>query len=67
MVSVLASNAEGRGPGQTKDIKMIFAASQVSTQHLVVRAKTGRPLVRIMCLGKVARLPVDSYFRELAH
>ena len=38
MVSVLASSAGGRGfdprPGQTKDIiKLVFAASALSTQH----------------------------------
>ena len=37
--------------GSTKDIN--FAASPLSTQHNVVRARTGRPRVRIMCLGKV--------------
>ena len=31
-----------------------------------IRAKTGRPSVRIMCLGKVARFPADCCFRELA-
>ena len=51
MVSVLASSAKGRGfdpgPGQTKDIKIFIAACPLSTQHLRVRAKTGRPRVRI--------------------
>ena len=44
MVSVLASNAEGRGfdpcPGQTKDIEMVFAAFLLSMQHYGVRAKS---------------------------
>ena len=37
MVSVLASSAEGRGfdprPGQTKDFKLVLAASLLSMQN----------------------------------
>ena len=45
-------------PGRVKPktLKFIFAASPQSTKHLGVRAKTGQPRVRILCLGKVTRL-----------
>ena len=70
MVSVPAASAEGRvfapRPGQTKDIKLVSVVSPLSMQHLGLRAKTGRPKFRIMCLGKVACIPVDCCFRELA-
>ena len=70
MVRVLISDAEGHGfdpqPGQTKTSKFVFAASSQSKQHLGVRAKTGLPRARIMFLGKLAWLPVDCSFRELA-
>ena len=64
MVNVLALSAEGRRlepwPGQTKDLmKLVVAASPLSTQHKGVRAKTGWLRVRIMCLGKVACLTAD--------
>ena len=49
-----------------KTLKLVFAASSLSTQHLGVRAKTGRTRVRIICLGKVACLPVDCRFRGVA-
>ena len=45
MVSVLASNAVDREfeprSGQTKDYKIDFVASPLSTQHYGERAKTG--------------------------
>ena len=45
MFSVLASSAVDRGfdPGRVKlnTIKLVFAASPLSTQHSGVRAKTG--------------------------
>ena len=69
VVSVLALSAEGRRfdpqPGQTKDMKLVSAASPLSTRHLGVRAKT-ESKVRILCLGEVERLPVECCFRELA-
>ena len=53
MVSVLASSAVGRGfepqLGQTKDYKLVFVASPLSTQHLEERAKTGWLGIRIIC------------------
>ena len=52
---------------KTKTLKLVFAASPLSTQHLGVRAKTGQSRVRKMCLGKVACLPMDCCFHELAH
>ena len=59
MFSVLASSKEGRGliPSwvKLKTLKLVFAASQLSTQ----------PRVRIMCLAKVACFPSDCCFREL--
>ena len=69
--SVRAWIAEGRArgfnlrPGQTKEIK-ISIGSLLSTQNLGVREKTGWPAVKIMCLGKVTRHPVDCCFREQA-
>ena len=70
MVSVLASSAECHGfdsqPGQIKDIKIALAASPLSTWHLVVRAKTRRPNVRILFLFNVTCLPGDCCFRDLA-
>ena len=57
-------------PGRVKlkTLKLVFADSPLSKQHLRVRAKTSRPRdrVRIMCLGKVAPHPADCFFRELA-
>ena len=68
MARVLASSAEGRGFDRVKPntLKLVLAASPLSTQHLGVRAKTDRPKVRIKCLGKVACLLADCCFRELA-
>ena len=47
MVSVLAFSVEGCGfdpwLGRTKDIKNVFAASLLSTNHFGVRSKTGWP------------------------
>ena len=42
-----------------KTLKLVFAASLLSTQQLGLRAETGSPQVRIMCLGTVACLPAD--------
>ena len=52
MVSVLASSAEGRGFDSVKPntLKLVFASSPLSLQHLGVRAKTDLPRVRIMSL-----------------
>ena len=44
---------------QTKVIKLIFASSPLSMQHSGVRAMNVLPRVKIMCLCKVAFLPVD--------
>ena len=70
MVSLLASSAVGCGfeprPGQTKDLKIDIAASQLGTQHLGVRAKTGWPRVKIMRLGKLACLAANCRFCDLA-
>ena len=49
-----------------KTLKLVFAASPLHTQYLGVRAKTGRPRVRTMCLSKVACLPVDCITACLA-
>ena len=60
MVSMLSSSGEGRGfkpwPGQPKTLKLVFAASPLSTKHLGDRAKTGRPRVGIICLDKEENL-----------
>ena len=70
MVCVLASSAEVRWfdprSGQTKDLKIGICCFPLSRQHLGVRTKTGRPRVRVMGLSKVACLPVDFCFCELA-
>jgi hypothetical protein len=56
IVSVLASNAVDRGfelSGQTKDYKLVFVGSPLSTQHYGVRAKTvwlGISLSGAICL-----------------
>ena len=47
-----------------KTSKLVFAASQLSTQHLREKAKNDRP--RIMFPGKVACIPVACCFHELA-
>ena len=56
MGCVIAWSAEDRGsdprPGETKDIKIGICCFTLSAQHLGVRAKTGQPGVRIVCLGK---------------
>ena len=54
MVSVLASRAidcEFQVPGQVKPktLKLVFAASPLSTQHYGKRAKTGWLRIRIIC------------------
>ena len=70
MVSVLASIADGGRfypqMGQLKTLKFVFASFPLSTQHVGVRAMTDRPIVKIMCLGKMARLPVDCCLSELS-
>ena len=52
MVSILASTLVDRGfetrSGQTKDRKMIFLASPLSTHHKGERANTGQLGIRIM-------------------
>ena len=50
----------------SRALKLVFAASPLSTQHLGVKAKIGHPRARIMCLGKVACLLADCCFLELA-
>ena len=65
MVSVLDSSVEGRWV-ELMALKLVFAASPLDLEHLVVRAKTGRPRVRIMYLGEAARLPADCCFHEFA-
>ena len=71
IVRVFASTAESQGfhpqQGQTKDEKLAFTASLLSMHHLVVRAKTGHPRVRIMCLGKVACLTSDCFLSMLPY
>ena len=49
-----------------KALELVFATSPLITQHLGVRARTGRPKVIIVCLGKVAGFPADCCFREMA-
>ena len=48
-----------------KTLKLDFAASPLSMQLLGVRAKTGHPIVSIMCLRKVAYLLADCFSYEL--
>ena len=52
MVNVLTSSAVDRGfelSGHTKDYKLVFVVSPLSTQHYGVRAKTVWLGIRIMC------------------
>ena len=49
-----------------KALKIVFAASPLSTYYLGVRTNTGRPRVKIMVMGEFVRLPVDCLFRDLA-
>ena len=52
MVSIPTSSTEGPGsdsrPGQPKTLKLVFAASLLSKQHLGVKSKTGWPRVIIL-------------------
>ena len=70
MVGVLASSAVYRGfnprLGQTKDYKLVFVASSLSTQHQGVRAKTGWLGISIMCPSGTTCLPGDCCFSKLA-
>ena len=56
----------GSIPGRVKPktLKLVSDASPLSTQRLGVSAKADRSRVRIMCLGEVARLPVDRCFQQ---
>ena len=60
IVNVVASRQKVMGSihaqVKPKTLKLVFSASPLSMQHLRVRAKTGRPIVRIMCLGKLSLL-----------
>ena len=70
MVRVLVSSAKGRGfdprPGQTKDTKIDISFFSAKLAAFSSNSKTGRTKIRIICLGKMARLPADCSFRELA-
>ena len=48
------------GEFKSKTFKLVFAATRLSMQHLGVRAKTGGPRIRIMCLNKEACLAFMS-------
>ena len=52
-------------PDQNKDIKLVFAASPLSTQHKGIRKKTNLLEVMIMCQNGRTCLPVDLFFSEL--
>jgi hypothetical protein len=49
-----------------KTIQMQFITSPLSTQHFVVKAKTGWLGIRIMCPSGATCLSVDCGFSELA-
>ena len=70
LVIVLPSHAgdQGSNPGwvKPKTLKLVFAASPLSTQHEGVRAKTDRLGVSIMCPSGVTCLPKDCYFSVVA-
>ena len=70
MISVLVSSAVDRGfdprSGQTKNVKLVFVASQLSMQDQGERAKTGWFGIRIMCRSGVTCLSTDCCFSELA-
>ena len=46
-------------------MKLVFVTSQLTMQHYGVRAKTGWPVIRIMCRSGATCLPVDCYSSEL--
>jgi hypothetical protein len=71
MVSVLASSVVDRGLAprgrvKPKNMKLVFVASQLNTQHKGERAKTGWLGIRIMRPSEATRLPADCCFSELA-
>ena len=51
---------------QTKDYKLVFFASLLSTQHSGERAKTGWLGIRIMCTSGSTFLSANYFFNELA-
>jgi hypothetical protein len=59
----------GLGPqlGQTKDFKMVFVASPLSTQHLGERANSGWLAIKIVCPNGATCLFVDCCVCELEH
>ena len=65
MVSVLASSAINCGYElglvKQKNIKLIFVASPLRTQHYGEKAKTGWLGIRIMCPSGATYLPNDCY------
>ena len=67
---MLASSAVYRGfePRSGQPIKLVFAASPLSTQHEGVRAKTGWLGIRIMCPSGATYLSADCTccFSDLA-
>ena len=70
MVSILASSAVDRGfepqSGQTKDYKIVFAASLLIIQHSGVRAKVCCLGIRIMCTRKATCPTKDCSLSELS-
>ena len=68
MVSVLTLSTKGHWfnpwSGQIKDTRLVFVASLLSIQHLREGAKTGGPIFRIICQGKMACLPGYYCFHE---
>ena len=70
MVSMLASSGVDHGiepkPIKLKTIKLVFVASQLSTQFYGARAKTGWLRIRIMCPSGETCLLIDCYFNEQA-
>ena len=70
MVSMLASGAVDRGfeprSGQSKDFKLVFAASPLSTHHYEKKNTTGWLGIRAMCPSAATCLPAECCFSELA-
>jgi hypothetical protein len=70
MVSVLASSVVDHGfeprSGKPKNMKLVFVASTLSTQHKGERAKMGWFGTRKICQSEETHLSVDCCFSELA-
>jgi hypothetical protein len=67
--TISVSTAVDRGfeprSGQTKDYKLVFVASPLSTHYYGERVKTGWLGIRLMCPSGATSLSVDNCSSEL--